>query len=152
MYIFCTGLLLRLKSFCQPLPRISSKSCLGSVIGRISKVSSRILSTFSEKNAGIVGPRYIPFIPRESSVISMHTAFCSYHESTRVRGSSFTEQPNASARARATCIALYESLHWPTSRILGIPSISPRSISLNLYLPQAIWNEFWLSYCERSEQ
>lgn len=114
LYIFCTGLLLRLKSFCQPLPRISSKSCLGSVIGRISKVSSRILSTFSEKNAGIVGPRYIPFIPRESSVISMHTAFCSYHESTRVREArlqSSRMRPQEQGQPVLRCMSRCTGLH-----------------------------------------
>ena len=27
-----------------------------------------------------------------------------------------------------------------------------RDIQAKIPLPQAIWNEFWLSYCERSEQ
>jgi len=27
-----------------------------------------------------------------------------------------------------------------------------RDIQAKILLPQAIWNEFWLRYCERSEQ
>ena len=39
------------------------------------------------------------------SVSRMHTAFCSYQDRTKERGSSLTEQPKASAKAAATCIA-----------------------------------------------
>ena len=53
----------------------------------------------------------------------MHTAFCSYHESTSVSGRSFTPQSNASASARAIFMAEYASLHCPQSSILGMPSI-----------------------------
>lgn len=48
------------------------------------------------------GPSKMFLMPRESRVRRMHTAFCSYQESTRERGRSFTLHSNASARARAT--------------------------------------------------
>ena len=67
----------------------------------------------------------------------MHTAFCSYHESTSVSGRSFTPQSNASASARAIFMAEYASLHCPQSSILCMPSIVPRSISFMRYFPQA---------------
>lgn len=67
----------------------------------------------------------------------MQTAFCSYHERTRVRGRSLTVQSNASLSAKAILMALYASLHWPQSKMRGRPSISPRSRSLMRYLPQA---------------
>lgn len=45
--------------------------------------------------------------------------------------------PNASARATATLMALYASLHCPISITRGSPPIVPRSRSLKRYLPQA---------------
>ena len=85
----------------------------------------------------MVGPRNISLIPSERRVRRIQTAFCSYHERTSVRGSSFTLHLNASARARATLMAVYESLHCPASRRRGIPSISPKSKSFSLYFPHA---------------
>ena len=67
----------------------------------------------------------------------MQTAFCSYHERTRVKGRSLTPQSKAFAKATATWIALYASLHWPISMMRGKPPIVPRSRSLKRYLPQA---------------
>jgi len=64
--------------------------------------STNTLRTVDEKKAGIEGPMYIFFIPKARRVSNMQTAFCSYHESTRVRGRSLTPQSNAFARARAT--------------------------------------------------
>ena len=69
-------------------------------------MSTSTFSTFSERKTGREGLRYIFLMPKDSSVSKMHTAFCSYHDSTRVRGSSLTEQPKASARARATRMEL----------------------------------------------
>ena len=61
-------------------------------------------------NVGSVGPRRIFLMPRYSSVYSsvsrMHTAFCSYQESTMDSGRSFTPQPKASPRATAIWMAL----------------------------------------------
>ena len=48
-------------------------------------------------NAGSVGPRRIFLMPRYSSVSRMHTAFCSYQESTMDSGRSFTPQPKATS-------------------------------------------------------
>jgi hypothetical protein len=56
-------------------------------------------------NAGGFGPIVIPLTPKANSVRRTATAFCSNQETTRVRGSSLTEQPKASARAAATRIA-----------------------------------------------
>ena len=56
-------------------PNISSRSCSGAVIGLRSKVSTSSFTTDSDKNAGSVGPRYMPFIPMERRVKRMQTAF-----------------------------------------------------------------------------
>ena len=77
------------------------KSSSGVVIGAIPKFSTRYCSTLGETNAGRVGPRRIFLMPKYSRVSRMHTAFCSYQESTMDSGKSFTPQPNASASATA---------------------------------------------------
>ena len=41
--------------------------------------------------------------------------------------------------------------HYP-ARCFGMNMPKSRDIQAKIPLPQAIWNEFWLSYCERSEQ
>ena len=73
-------------------------SSTGVVIGAIPKFSTRKFRMLGERNAGREGPRRIFFIPRYNSVKRMQTAFCSYQESTKESGSSFTEHPNASGR------------------------------------------------------
>lgn len=73
-------------------------SSFGVVIGAIPKFSTRKFRMLGERNAGREGPRRIFFIPRCNSVKRMQTAFCSYQESTKESGSSFTEHPNASGR------------------------------------------------------
>ena len=80
-------------------------SASGVDIGLISNFSIRTFSTLGDINAGSDGPRYIFLMPSESRVSNIQTAFCSYHDSTRVSGSSFTSQLKAFARAKATCIA-----------------------------------------------
>ena len=40
----------------------------------------------------------------------------------------------------------------PYNRTCGMNMPKSRDIQAKIPLPQAIWNEFWLSYCERSEQ
>ena len=56
------------------------------------------------------GSSYMPAgampVVASSSVSRMHTAFCSYQESTMDSGRSFTPQPKASARATAIWMAL----------------------------------------------
>lgn len=64
-------------------------------------------------NAGNDGPIRMFLIPRYNNVNKIHTAFCSYHESTIERGKSFTPHPKTSASATATLMALYASLHCP---------------------------------------
>ena len=39
-----------------------------------------------------------------------------------------------------------------SARCFGINMPKSRDIQAKIPLPQAIWNEFWLHYCERSEQ
>ena len=68
--------------------------------------SMSVFRMFGVMNAGRLGPMYMFFMPSESNVSSMQMAFCSYHESINVRGSSFTVQLKASDRAVATLIAL----------------------------------------------
>ena len=42
--------------------------------------------------------------------------------------------------------------HRYPARCFGMNVPKSRDIQAKILLPQAIWNEFWLSYCERSEQ
>ena len=42
--------------------------------------------------------------------------------------------------------------HHYSARCFGINMPKSRDIQAKIPLPQAIWNEFWLRYCERSEQ
>ena len=41
--------------------------------------------------------------------------------------------------------------HYP-ARCFGMNMPKSRDIQAKIPLPQAIWNEFWLRYCEWSEQ
>lgn len=41
--------------------------------------------------------------------------------------------------------------YYPARRF-GMNMPKSRDIQAKIPLPQAIWNEFWLRYCERSEQ
>ena len=41
--------------------------------------------------------------------------------------------------------------HYP-ARCFGMNMPKSRDIRAKIPLPQAIWNQFWLRYCERSEQ
>src|SRR6185369_13732924 len=118
-------------------PRAALRSASAVVMGPILKFSTRKLSTFGVMNAGSVGPSFIFFIPRCRSERSMTTAFCSYHESMKDNGRSFTPQLKAPASATAICTAEYASLHWPISSRRVIPPISPNSSLLKRYLPQA---------------
>ena len=46
-----------------------------------------------------------------------------------------------------------DTVHTPLSReVFGMNMPKSRDIQAKIPLPQAIWNEFWLRYCERSEQ
>ena len=42
--------------------------------------------------------------------------------------------------------------HNYPARCFGMNMPKSRDIQAKIPLPQAIWNEFWLRYCERSEQ
>ena len=44
------------------------------------------------------------------------------------------------------------TVHTPLFReVFGMNMPKSRDIQAKIPLPQAIWNEFWLRYCERSE-
>ena len=45
----------------------------------------------------------------------------------------------------------YSAVYYP-ARCFGMNMPKSRDIQVKIPLPQAIWNEFWLRYCERSEQ
>ena len=75
------------------------------LIGLKLKVSTRYWSTLGLKNAGNVGPKNIPFTPRDNKAKRSATAFCSYHEIIKDNGNPFTSVPNASARAVAILTA-----------------------------------------------
>lgn len=75
------------------------------LIGFRSKVSTRYCNTFGDRKAGKVGPKYIPLIPSDNSANKSATAFCSYQESTMVRGNEFTSVSKASANAVAILTA-----------------------------------------------
>ena len=42
--------------------------------------------------------------------------------------------------------------HTLSREVFGMNMPKSRDIQAKIPLPQAIWNEFWLRYCERSEQ
>ena len=42
--------------------------------------------------------------------------------------------------------------HHCPARCFGMNMPKSRDIQAKIPLPQANWNEFWLRYCERSEQ
>ena len=63
------------------------KSSSGVLMGAILYVSTRKFNTLGDINAGSDGPSRIFLMPRCSRVKRMHTAFCSYQESTMERGS-----------------------------------------------------------------
>ena len=42
--------------------------------------------------------------------------------------------------------------HHYSARCFGMNMPKSRDIQAKIPLPQALWNEFWLRYCERSEQ
>ncbi len=46
---------------------------------------------------------------------------------------------------------MYLTIVAPFYFVLGLLAVY-RTLQAKIPLPQAIWNEFWLSYCERSEQ
>ena len=46
-----------------------------------------------------VGPKNIPFTPRDNKAKRSATAFCSYHEIIKDNGNPFTSVPNASAKS-----------------------------------------------------
>ena len=78
------------------------------------------------------------FTPKENKASKIITAFCSIQDNTIEIGKSLIGVFNAPLKALAISTAPFESLHWPKSKYLGIPvpSISPKSMSLNLNLPQ----------------
>lgn len=59
-------------------------------------------------------------MPKCKSVNKITTAFYSTQESTKCKGRSLTPTFNNSAKAKAVLTAEYESLHYPTSKSLGI--------------------------------
>ena len=54
------------------------------------------------------------------------------------------------------CVSVREEMllftHHCPARCFGMNMPKSRDIQAKIPLPQAIWNEFWLRYCERSEQ
>lgn len=60
----------------------AARSASGVVIGAMPKFSTRKFSTLGLRKAGSDGPRRMFLMPRYRSVSRMHTAFCSYHDST----------------------------------------------------------------------
>lgn len=67
--------------------------------------STRTFNTLGEINTGRVGPKRIFFIPKESKVSKIHTAFCSYQERTSDNGKSLTLHLNAFAKEIAILMA-----------------------------------------------
>jgi len=95
-------------------------STSGVDIGLISNLSTSTFNTLGEINAGSVGPRYMFLMPRESSVSSMQTAFCSYHESTSVKGKSFTPHLKAADIAELKFVeAVLAAGQGQDDRVLG---------------------------------
>ncbi|OPZ47248.1 MAG: hypothetical protein BWY92_01835 [Firmicutes bacterium ADurb.BinA052] len=67
--------------------------------------SCSTFTTGGVRNSGSVGPSLMFLTPRCSSERSMHTAFCSYHDSTRDRGSPLMSAPKALASSMAITTA-----------------------------------------------
>ncbi|MNF11370.1 hypothetical protein D3C80_2125800 [compost metagenome] len=59
----------------------------------------------SVRKPGAVGPVTMFFTPSDNSVSKMTIAFCSNHDSTRLRGSSLTVQPSVSESLTASMMA-----------------------------------------------
>jgi arginyl-tRNA synthetase len=75
--------------------------------------------------------------PKYRRAKSTITAFCSYHAMLNAKGNSFiSSNSNTSFSFRAINAREYESLHWPASRTLGIPPMSPKFSLLYLYFAQ----------------
>ena len=71
----------------------------------------QIFKTLDDINAGSDGPNFIFLMPRDKSVNSIQTAFCSYHDKIKDNGKSFTSHSKAPAKVDAIFIAEYASLH-----------------------------------------
>ena len=54
-------------------------------------------------------------------------------------------------RSKKAVKKLLFTRYYPARRF-GMNMPKSRDIQAKIPLPQAIWNEFWLRYCERSEQ
>jgi hypothetical protein len=74
-------------------------------MGLILKVLTNVSRTAGERKAGRLGPNRIFLIPKYKSVRRIATAFCSYHDRIKERGSSLTPTLNALDKAMATCMA-----------------------------------------------
>ncbi|MOA68422.1 hypothetical protein D3C78_1960390 [compost metagenome] len=68
-------------------------------------MSLRIAIRLSVRKPGAVGPVTMFLTPNDNSVSRMTIAFCSNHDSTRLSGSSLTEQPRVSASLTASMMA-----------------------------------------------
>ena len=84
-------------------------------------LSTSTAVTFGVKKAGSTGPTRIRSMPRDRRDSSTAIAFCSIQARLIDKGKWFTSVPKASARALATRIAEYVSLHCPRSRRRGRP-------------------------------
>ena len=60
-------------------------------------------------------------------------------------------QKDKTEKIKVIAIMLLFTHHYP-ARCFGMNMPKSRDIQAKIPLPQAIWNEFWLRYCERSEQ
>ena len=80
------------------------------------------------------------------------------YEITKVEDGKVTFEADAQGIAdaniflRSTERILLLFTHHYSARCFGMNMPKSRDIQAKIPLPQAIWNEFWLSYCERSEQ
>ena len=90
----------------------------------------------SSTQAGRIGPICIFVSPNDNKLQRIETAFCSIQLNTNVTGKSFNPISNNSVSAVNISAPTIASLHCPKSINLGIPSISPKSKSLNRYFPQ----------------
>ena len=118
-------------------PNIFFKSSFGLEVGVRLNWLTNTFKMSSLHHAGRTGPRNMSVFPRYNNVQRIAAAFCSIQLRTIVRGRSFNSISKRSHNATASSIATIASLHCPKSISLGIPSMSPRSRSLNLNLPHA---------------
>ena len=140
-------------------PLFANRKKTGKTVGIcVSIVVTAVLSSLVLTTAGLVimlGYNFLCDHARKTGTV------CDYDPDLLCINMSAVFQPADSdgCRKYITCSAekqnsIIELLftHHYSARCFGMNMPKSRDIQAKIPLPQAIWNEFWLRYCERSEQ